>query len=131
MRYAFIMQRILLILTGWLAVVLGTLGVVLPVLPTTPFILLAAWCFARSSPRFHDWLLYRSWFGSYLRFWQKYKAMPPGVKPRAIVMILITFAVSLWLTPMWWVRILLLVILVCLLIFMWRIPVIDEKQQKH
>ncbi|EMN3919444.1 TPA: DUF454 family protein [Citrobacter amalonaticus] len=125
------MQRILLIITGWLAVVLGTLGVVLPVLPTTPFILLAAWCFARSSPRFHDWLLYRSWFGSYLRFWQKYKAMPAGVKPRAIVMILITFAISLWLTPMWWVRILLLVILVCLLIFMWRIPVIDEKQQKH
>ncbi|MFA1282672.1 DUF454 family protein [Citrobacter telavivensis] len=125
------MQRILLIITGWLAVVLGTLGVVLPVLPTTPFILLAAWCFARSSPRFHDWLLYRSWFGSYLRFWQKYKAMPTGVKPRAIVMILITFAISLWLTPMWWVRILLLVTLVCLLIFMWRIPVIDEKQQKH
>lgn len=124
------MQRTILIIIGWLAVALGTLGVVLPLLPTTPFILLAAWCFARSSPRFHHWLLYRSWFGGYLRFWQQHKAMPKGVKPRAILLILVTFAVSLWLVKMAWVRILLLVILSCLLIFMWRIPVVDKKQQK-
>lgn len=72
------MTRWLLIILGWLAVVLATLGVVLPLLPTTPFLLLAAWCFARSSPRFHHWLLYRSWFGSYLRHWQQHKALPPG-----------------------------------------------------
>ena len=125
------MPRILLIAIGWLAVALGTLGVFLPLLPTTPFILLAAWCFARSSPRFHRWLLYRSWFGSYLRHWQKYRAMPPGAKPRAVAMILLTFAISLWLVNLTWVRILLLVILICLLIFMWRIPVVDAKQQKH
>ncbi len=126
-----IMQRIILIIIGWIAVVSGTLGVVLPLLPTTPFILLAAWCFARSSPRFHDWLLYRSWFGGYLRHWQKHRAMPPGAKPRAILLILVTFSISLWLVNMMWVLGLLLVILACLLIFMWRIPVIDEKQQKQ
>ena len=119
------MQRTILIIIGWLAVVLGTIGVVLPLLPTTPFILLAAWCFARSSPRFHHWLLYRSWFGGYLRHWQRYKAMPPGAKPRAIIVILLTFGVSLWLVNMLWVRLLLLAILCGLLVFLWRIPVVE------
>ncbi len=61
--------------------------------------------------------------------------MPPGAKPRAIAIILLTFAISLWLVKLLWVRFLLLAILACLLIFMWRIPVvakgIDEKQQKQ
>ncbi|CAM8394334.1 hypothetical protein CF042_01865 [Klebsiella pneumoniae] len=125
------MPPVILTIIGWLAVALGTLGVFLPLLPTTPFILLAAWCFARSSPRFHQWLLYRSWFGGYLRYWQQYRAMPRGAKPRAIAMIVVTFAISLWLVKLTWVRIMLLVILACLLIFMWRIPVVDAKQQKH
>ncbi|STV84134.1 membrane protein [Klebsiella pneumoniae] len=124
------MPPVILTIIGWLAVALGTLGVFLPLLPTTPFILLAAWCFARSSPRFHQWLLYRSWFGGYLRHWQQYRAMPRGAKPRAIAMIVVTFAISLWLVKLTWVRIMLLVILACLLIFMWRIPVVDAKQQK-
>ncbi|MFH7094943.1 hypothetical protein ACHWI2_20515, partial [Klebsiella pneumoniae] len=59
------------------------------------------------------------------------RAMPRGAKPRAIAMIVVTFAISLWLVKLTWVRIMLLVILSCLLIFMWRIPVVDAKQQKH
>ena len=119
------MQRILLLIVGWLAIALGTLGVFLPLLPTTPFILLAAWCFARSSPRFHYWLLHRSWFGGYLRHWNAHRALPPKAKGRAMVMIIITFALSLWLVNIVWVRVLLLVILCALLIFMWRLPVVD------
>ncbi|MGF6190058.1 DUF454 family protein [Serratia sp. 2723] len=125
------MTRWLLIILGWLAVVLATLGVVLPLLPTTPFLLLAAWCFARSSPRFHHWLLYRSWFGSYLRHWQQHKALPPGTKWKAVLFIVLTFAVSLWLVKFWWVRGVLLAILVILLTFMLRLPVIDLPQQKQ
>ena len=124
------MKRIILIIIGWLAVVLATLGVVLPLLPTTPFLLLAAWCFARSSPRFHHWLLYRSWFGSYIRHWQDHRALPPGAKPRALIFIVLTFAVSLYMVNILWVRLLLLVMMCALLFFMWRMPVIDEKQQK-
>ncbi|MHA7848084.1 DUF454 family protein [Serratia sp. D1N4] len=124
------MTRWLLMLLGWLAVLLATLGVVLPLLPTTPFLLLAAWCFARSSPRFHHWLLYRSWFGGYLRHWQQHRALPPGAKWKAVLLIVLTFAVSLWLVKLWWVRGVLLVMLVALLTFMLRLPVIDREQQK-
>ena len=120
------MQRIILIIIGWLAIVLGTLGIVLPLLPTTPFMLLAAWCFARSSPRFHHWLLWRSWFGRYIRYWQQHRALPKGAKSRAILFILATFALSLWLVPVLWVRIMLLMMLTILLIFMARMPVIDD-----
>lgn len=116
------MSRWLLIALGWLAVVLGTLGVVLPLLPTTPFLLLAAWCFARSSPRFHHWLLYRSWFGSYLRTWQQHRALPPGTKWKAVLVTVMTFAVSLWLVKIWWVKGMLLLMLIVLLTFMLRMP---------
>ncbi|MBG6241050.1 MAG: DUF454 family protein [Candidatus Symbiopectobacterium sp. Dall1.0] len=122
------MYRIGLVVLGWLAVVLATLGVVLPLLPTTPFLLLAAWCFARSSPRFHAWLLYRSWFGPYLRHWQDHRALPPGAKGKAVVMIVLTFAISLWLVDMVWVRVLLLTIMAVLLTFMLRLPVVDPRQ---
>ncbi|WP_312179566.1 DUF454 family protein [Pantoea sp. CTOTU46764] len=120
------MQRILLLSLGWLAIVLGTLGIVLPLLPTTPFVLLAAWCFARSSPRFHHWLLWKSPFGRYIRHWQQHRAMPPGAKTRAMLLIVITFSVSIYLVNLLWVRILLGAMLCMLLLFMWRIPVVAE-----
>lgn len=122
------MKRVLLIILGWICVVLATLGVVLPLLPTTPFLLLAAWCFARSSPRFHHWLLHRSWFGSYLRHWQQHRALPKGAKPKAVALILVTFAVSIYFVPSLWVRILLLCMMFMLLIMMWRLPVVDLEQ---
>ncbi|WP_343552202.1 DUF454 family protein [Pantoea sp.] len=120
------MQRILLLSLGWLAIVLGTLGIVLPLLPTTPFVLLAAWCFARSSPRFHHWLLWQSPFGRYIRHWQQHRAMPPGAKLRAMLLIVITFSVSIYLVNLQWVRMMLGVMLCLLLLFMWRIPVVAE-----
>lgn len=115
-----------LILVGWLAVILAFLGVILPVLPTTPFLLLAAWCFSRSSPRFHYWLLYRSWFGGYIRHWQSNKALPKGTKPKAIIIILITFSFSIWVVDFWWLKIGLFALLCWLVIFMYRLPVIDK-----
>ncbi|MEQ5041975.1 DUF454 family protein [Providencia manganoxydans] len=120
------MKKGFLILMGWTAVILACLGVVLPVLPTTPFLLLAAWCFSRSSPRFHHWLLYRSWFGSYIRHWQTYKGLPKGAKPKAFIVILVTFTISIWVVSFWWLKLGLFALLCWLLIFMYRLPVVDK-----
>ena len=54
------MTRVAFLIAGWLAFGLGSLGVILPVLPTTPFMLLAAFCFAKASPRLHGWLVHFS-----------------------------------------------------------------------
>ncbi|WCF12769.1 YbaN family protein [Edwardsiella piscicida] len=88
------MKRMIVMALGWIAFALGCLGVVLPLLPTTPFLLLAAACFARSSPRFHHWLLYRAWCGAYLRHWQQHRGLPPGARGRAAILLLASFSLS-------------------------------------
>ena len=65
---------------GWVMVALGFVGAFLPVMPTTIFLILAAWCFSRSSPRFEKWLLEHPVFGPTLVQWRKYGAVPKRVK---------------------------------------------------
>jgi uncharacterized membrane protein YbaN (DUF454 family) len=70
----------LLIAAGFLFVGLGIVGIVVPLLPTTPFLLLAAACFARSSERFYRWLLGNRWFGAYVRDYREGRGIPARVK---------------------------------------------------
>ena len=79
--------RTLLLASGFLFVGLAALGAVLPVLPTTPFLLVAAACFARSSPRFYGWLLANRLFGPLIREWRETRSMPLHAKVSAIGMI--------------------------------------------
>jgi len=77
-------MRPLLFILGWLLFGLGVVGAFLPVLPTTPFMLLALWCFARSSDRFHDWLYTHRLFGPPLQLWHEYKVIPLAAKRIAL-----------------------------------------------
>lgn len=86
--------RGILIIGGSLFVGLGVLGVFLPLLPTTPFLLLAAACYARSSKRFYDWLIDNRWFGNYIRNYREKKGIPSRVKLSSISLLWITIIVS-------------------------------------
>ena len=82
------MTRILLIACGTLCVALAVLGLFLPVLPTTPLLLLAAVCYARSSERFYHWLMTNRWFGAYIRNYREGRGIPLWHKVLAISLLL-------------------------------------------
>ena len=68
--------RALLIVAGTFSLALGAIGIFLPILPTTPFLLLSAACYLRSSQRMHKWLLGNRWFGEYIRNYQEGRGIP-------------------------------------------------------
>lgn len=78
-------MRLFLFILGLLLFGLGCVGVFVPVLPTTPLMLLALWCFARSSQRFHDWLYTHRIFGPPLQQYRKYRVIPVVAKSAALV----------------------------------------------
>ena len=79
---------------GLVALGLGLAGVVLPLLPTTPFMLLAAACFAKSSPRLHDWLIGHRVFGPAIRDWRDYRAISARAKRLALGAMAAAFGLS-------------------------------------
>ena len=115
--------RYLLITIGWISVVLGVLGIFLPVLPTTPFLLLAAACFVRSSPRFYQWLVEHPKLGRYILYYLEGKGIPKRAKWMAISMIWLTISLSaLLVVPLFWVKVLLFSIAACVSLYILRQP---------
>lgn len=86
--------RPFLVIAGTVFLVLGIIGILVPVLPTTPFLLLAAACYARSSRRLYHWLLHNKWFGSYIRDYLYERGIRLRVKIFAITLLWITIAIS-------------------------------------
>ncbi len=81
---------------GTIALGLGLIGVVLPGLPTTPFVLLAAACYARASPRLHQRMRENTWIGPMLRDWEANRSLTRRVKTIALVSMAIMVSVSVW-----------------------------------
>lgn len=101
----------LLILVGTFCVILGVIGIFLPILPTTPFLLLAAWCYARSSDRFYHWLINNKWFGSYIKNYREGKGVPLKVKLLSISFLWLTILFSIFfIIDNLYIRVILLII---------------------
>lgn len=88
--------RWLLWTVGSLSLLLGLIGVVLPGLPTTPFVLLAAACYAKASPRLHAWLLNHRLTGPMLRDWEAHRSLARRTKTVAVVSMLLMVSLSIW-----------------------------------
>jgi len=118
------MTRLLWLGAGWLAVVVGAIGVVVPGLPTTVFMIIAASCFARSSPRFEQWVLDLPGVGPAVADFRAGHGMPMRAKVFAIasIVIAVSFSVVVFLNPAWLRAVVIAVGLIGIAYIAFRVP---------
>ncbi len=122
--------RAFLLVAGTISLVFGAIGIVVPILPTTPFLLLAAACYLRSSERMHKWLLGNRWFGEYIRNYQEGKGIPLKTKIVAISFLWVTIICSafLILDEILIAQVVLLLIALGVSVHIVRLPTFKSKQ---
>ena len=124
--------RILLIITGTFLVVLAILGIFLPLLPTTPFLLLAAICYARSSTKLYNWLLNNKYLGKYIRNYREGKGISLRIKFITISLLILTIGyTSIFVIHSWLVKTILFFILIGVSIHILSFPTLSCKDGKY
>jgi len=124
-------MRVVLVVLGLMFVAIGVAGLLLPILPGTPFFLLAAACLARASVRFYNWLLNHRVVGPTVREWNLHHSIPYRTKLWAIALMSGTLAISIiFFVEDRLVQTLLAVLGALVAIWMWRIPSRDEPQRQ-
>jgi len=124
--------RVLFLVAGSVFVALGAIGLFLPLLPTTPLLLLAAACYARGSRRFYDWLLANRTFGPLIHEWRTYGSIPYRTKLSAIALMSLTLGISIafFVEPAW-LRLLLAALGLGLAVWMYRLPSRDRTRRSR
>lgn len=121
------LARYALLVVGWLSVALGVIGIFLPVLPTTPFLLLAAACFVRSSRRFYNWLVTHPRLGPWFRDYLEGNGVPLKGKIYAIVTMWLSISVSCWLVPLAWARIAMVISATLVTLYILRLKTLPSR----
>jgi len=107
-------KRYSLMTIGVVSLILGVIGIVLPLLPTTPFLLLSASCFAKSSDKFYQWLINHRWFGSYIQNYRSGRGLPLKVKWTTIALLWLSIGSSvIFFVDFFWAKLLMITIACC------------------
>lgn len=115
-------MRAFWLFAGLLSVASGTIGLFVPLLPTVPLMILAAFCFGKSSPRLHQWLVDHPVHGPHIRDWHARGAIRPGAKRVATVSIALAFSLSVALGVQPVILVLQAAVLIAVLVFIWTRP---------
>lgn len=118
--------RMVLMSVGWILVGVGVVGMFLPILPTTCFLLGAGWCFARSSPRFEGWLYANRLFGRYLRDYTESRLLPQKIKIVSLVTLWGSISFSIFIVPSTTLRIGLITVAAAVTLHLARLKTIPD-----
>ena len=121
------MMRGAYIIVGTIALVIGAIGLFLPVVPTTPLVLLAAACYYRGSDRLHTWILSSRWFGDTIKNYQEGRGLTRDTKVRAISMMWVMILISAWFfVGSLFVRVAIICIAIGVTVYLVRLPTLGE-----
>lgn len=121
-----IVKRNILLGVAWISLILGGIGIFLPLLPTTPFILLSAFCFQKSSEKFHQWILDSPVFGKYIRDYQEQKGITLKNKIVAITFMAVGMSFSAYKVPNTYMRISLVIIFIAVSYHIFKIKTLKK-----
>lgn len=122
------MKKTLYNIAGTVALLLGIVGIFLPLVPTTPFIILASACYMRGSGRMHLWLINQRHLGPYLRRYHEGRGIPLRIKITALACMWTSLTVSIWVVPLMWVKILLAAVGVGVTVYLLRVRTLDPSE---
>ena len=118
----------ILVVSGTFFLVLGIIGIFIPLLPTTPFLLLAAACFARGSKKFYNWLINNKWLGQYIKNYQEGRGIPLTVKIISIIFLWVTIIFSaIIIVSNYYIQIILIIIAIGVTIHILTIKTMKKK----
>jgi len=125
-------QRKLYVIAGSISLGIGAAGIILPLVPTTPLLLLSAYCYAKSSKRFYFWLITNKYFGEYLKNYREKKGVPLKIKIYTLLLLWLTISFSaFYVVNILWLRILLMIIAISVSIHVLSIKTFKKTPKKH